>query len=106
MRYRIPQQSDGGSGESGGRNRVLAHFLAGFFRNALGLGLELFCKIRGSSHEGSGGLGNRVAGVSAGAREAIEKAGGSVDVIEVVPAADKHKAKHRKGARSQAKAGA
>ena len=37
----------------------------------------------------------KVAGVSAAAREAIEKAGGSVEVIEVVPAADKHKAKHR-----------
>ena len=31
----------------------------------------------------------RVAGVSKGAREAIEKAGGSVEVIEVVAAADK-----------------
>ena len=36
-----------------------------------------------------------VAGASAGAREAVEKAGGSVQVIEVVPAADKAKAKHR-----------
>ncbi|KTF68085.1 50S ribosomal protein L15 [Sphingomonas sp. HT-1] len=36
-----------------------------------------------------------VAGVSASAREAIEKAGGTVNVIEVVPAADKAKAKHR-----------
>ncbi|MEH3105924.1 MAG: 50S ribosomal protein L15 [Sphingomonas fennica] len=36
-----------------------------------------------------------VAGVSKGAREAIEAAGGSVNVIEVVPAAEKHKAKHR-----------
>ena len=36
-----------------------------------------------------------VAGVSAGAREAVEKAGGSVNVPELVPAADKHKAKHR-----------
>ena len=34
-----------------------------------------------------------VAGVSAAAREAIEKAGGSVSVIEVVAAADKAKAK-------------
>jgi large subunit ribosomal protein L15 len=34
-----------------------------------------------------------VAGVSAGARAAIEKAGGSVDVIEVVPAAEKAAAK-------------
>ena len=37
-----------------------------------------------------------VAGVSAGAREAIEKAGGSVSVIEVVPAADKAAAKKGK----------
>ena len=37
-----------------------------------------------------------VAGVSAGAREAIEKAGGSVDVIEVVPAAEKAAAKKGK----------
>jgi large subunit ribosomal protein L15 len=36
-----------------------------------------------------------VAGVSAGAKTAVEAAGGSVDVIEVVPAADKAKAKHR-----------
>jgi len=43
----------------------------------------------------------RVAGVSAGARQAIEGAGGSVEVIELVSAADKHKAKHRKGQRSQ-----
>lgn len=34
-----------------------------------------------------------VAGVSAGAKAAIEKAGGSVDVIEVVPAAEKAAAK-------------
>ncbi len=36
-----------------------------------------------------------VAGVSKGAKEAIEKAGGSVNVPEIVPAADKAKAKHR-----------
>ena len=34
-----------------------------------------------------------VAGISAGAREAIEKAGGSVNVIEVIPAAEKAAAK-------------
>jgi large subunit ribosomal protein L15 len=38
-------------------------------------------------------LSFRVAGASAGAREAVEKAGGSVEVIEVVAAADKAKAK-------------
>ncbi len=38
-------------------------------------------------------LSFNVAGISKSAREAIEKAGGSVDVIEVVPAADKAKAK-------------
>jgi large subunit ribosomal protein L15 len=37
-----------------------------------------------------------VAGVSASAREAIEKAGGSVNVIEVVPAAEKAAAKKGK----------
>ncbi len=36
-----------------------------------------------------------VAGASKGAIEAVEKAGGKVDVIEIVAAADKHKAKHR-----------
>ena len=36
-----------------------------------------------------------VAGVSKGAREAIEAAGGSVNVPELVPAKDKHAAKHR-----------
>ena len=44
-------------------------------------------------------LALRVAGVSAGARQAIEGAGGSVDVIEVVPAADKAAAKKGKGQR-------
>ena len=38
-------------------------------------------------------LSFRVAGVSAGAKSAIEAAGGTVDVIEVVPAAEKAKAK-------------
>ena len=47
----------------------------------------------------------RVAGVSAGARGAIEAAGGSVEVIEIVSAADKHKAKHRKGKASAPKEG-
>uniref|UniRef100_UPI001576CE5E 50S ribosomal protein L15 n=1 Tax=Sphingomonas bacterium TaxID=1895847 RepID=UPI001576CE5E len=45
--------------------------------------------------EYSAKLSFNVAGVSKGAREAIEQAGGSVSVIEVVAAADKHKAKHR-----------
>jgi large subunit ribosomal protein L15 len=36
-----------------------------------------------------------VAGVSAGAKTAVEAAGGSVEVIVVVAAADKAKAKHR-----------
>jgi large subunit ribosomal protein L15 len=45
-----------------------------------------------------------VAGVSASAREAVEKLGGSVTVPELVAAADKHKAKHRtaQAARKQA----
>lgn len=38
-----------------------------------------------------------VAGASKSAREAIEKAGGSLTIPEVVPAADKAKAKHRTG---------
>ena len=38
-----------------------------------------------------------VAGASKGAREAIEAAGGSVTIPEIVPAADKAKAKHRTG---------
>lgn len=38
-------------------------------------------------------LSFRVAGVSKGAREAIESAGGSVEVIELVPAAEKAAAK-------------
>ncbi len=36
-----------------------------------------------------------VAGASKSAIEAVEKAGGSVTIPEIVPAADKHKAKHR-----------
>jgi large subunit ribosomal protein L15 len=48
-------------------------------------------------------LAFRVAGVSAGARQAIEGAGGSVEVIEVVPA--KEKAAAKKGsAKGRAKA--
>ena len=38
-------------------------------------------------------LAVRVAGISAGARQAIEGAGGSVEVIEVVPASEKAAAK-------------
>ena len=38
-------------------------------------------------------LSFKVAGASKGAREAVEKAGGSVEVIEVVPAAEKAAAK-------------
>jgi large subunit ribosomal protein L15 len=41
-------------------------------------------------------LALRVAGASKGAREAIEAAGGSVEVIEVVPAAEKAAAKKGK----------
>ena len=43
----------------------------------------------------------KVAGISAGARQAIEAAGGSIDVIEVVPAADKAAAKKGKGKRRE-----
>ena len=43
--------------------------------------------------EFSAKLSFKVAGISKSAREAIEKAGGSVEVIEVVPAAEKAKAK-------------
>lgn len=49
-------------------------------------------------------LSFKVAGVSAGAREAIEKAGGSVEVIEVVPAAEKAKAKKGKTLAAKKKA--
>ena len=52
-------------------------------------------------------LAFRVAGVSKGAREAIEKAGGSVELIEVVPAAEKAAAKKgttRAAAKKAAKA--
>ncbi len=43
--------------------------------------------------EFSAKLSFKVAGVSTGAREAIEKAGGSVELIEVVSAAEKAAAK-------------
>ncbi len=52
-------------------------------------------------------LAFRVAGLSASAREAIEAAGGSVEVIEVVPAAEKAAAKKgttRAAAKKAAKA--
>ena len=48
-------------------------------------------------------LAFRVAGVSAGARQAVEAAGGSVEVIEVVPASEKAAAKKGK-AKAKAKA--
>jgi large subunit ribosomal protein L15 len=55
-------------------------------------------------------LSFKVAGVSAGARAAVEKAGGSVEVIEVVPAAEKAAAKKgsvkAKGGKASAKADA
>jgi large subunit ribosomal protein L15 len=47
-------------------------------------------------------LAFRVAGASAGARKAVEAAGGSVELIEVVPAADKAKAKHRVAQKARA----
>ena len=46
-------------------------------------------------------LSFRVAGASAGARQAVEAAGGSIEVIEVVPAAEKAAAK--KGSAKAAK---
>ncbi len=42
--------------------------------------------------------------MSASAREAIEKAGGSVTVPEIVPAAEKAKAKHRTVQKAKAEA--
>jgi large subunit ribosomal protein L15 len=42
-------------------------------------------------------LSFKVAGVSKGAKEAIEKAGGSIELIEVTPAADKAAAKKGTG---------
>ena len=50
-------------------------------------------------------LALRVAGITAGARQAIEGAGGSVELIEVVPAAEKAAAKKGKG-KSRTKADA
>jgi len=52
-------------------------------------------------------LAFRVAGVSAGARQAVEAAGGSIEVIEVVPASEKAAAKKgttRAAAKKKAKA--
>jgi large subunit ribosomal protein L15 len=46
----------------------------------------------------------RVAGASASAKAAIEAAGGSVEVIEVVPAKDKAAAKHRVAQKERASA--
>ena len=51
-------------------------------------------------------LAFKVAGVSSGAREAVEKAGGSIELIETVAAADKAAAKKGKGKRRQAAAAA
>jgi large subunit ribosomal protein L15 len=48
-------------------------------------------------------LAFRVAGASAGARQAVEAAGGSIELIEVVTAADKAKAK-KGSAKKRAKA--
>ena len=46
-------------------------------------------------------LAFRVAGASAGARQAVEGAGGSVELIEIVPAAEKAAAKKGKGQRRE-----
>ncbi len=51
-------------------------------------------------------LAFRVAGISAGARSAVEGAGGSVEVIEVVAAADKAAAKKGSARAARAKANA
>ena len=51
----------------------------------------------------SAALTFRVAGASAGARQAVEAAGGSVEVIDVVPAAEKAAAK-KGSAKNKAKA--
>jgi large subunit ribosomal protein L15 len=45
--------------------------------------------------EFSAKLSFTVAGASKTAKEAVEKAGGSVNIPEIVPASEKHKAKHR-----------
>jgi large subunit ribosomal protein L15 len=50
-------------------------------------------------------LSFKVAGISAGARAAVEKAGGSVELIEVVPAAEKAAAK-KNSVKKRAKADA
>ena len=49
-------------------------------------------------------LSFRVAGASAGARQAVEAAGGSIELIAVTPAAEKAAAKKGKGKARQAKA--
>ncbi len=49
-------------------------------------------------------LSFKVAGVSAGARRAIEGAGGGIELIEIIPAAEKAAAKKGKGAARGAKA--
>ena len=49
-------------------------------------------------------LAFRVAGVSAGARKAVEAAGGSIEVIEVVPASEKAAAKKGSAKKARAKA--
>ena len=48
-------------------------------------------------------LAFRVAGASAGARQAVEAAGGSIELIEIVAAADKAKAKKGSAKKSNAK---
>jgi large subunit ribosomal protein L15 len=47
-------------------------------------------------------LSFRVAGASAGARKAVEAAGGAIELIELVPAAEKAKAKHRVAQKARA----
>ena len=53
----------------------------------------------------SAALTFRVAGASAGARKAVEAAGGTLEVIEVTSPGEKAAAKHRKGKSSQPKEG-
>ncbi|TKD52956.1 50S ribosomal protein L15 [Sphingomonas baiyangensis] len=86
----IQKAVDAGTLETGGTIDQAALNAAGLTRGGKD-GVRLLGKGTLSAK-----LAFRVAGASKGAREAVEAAGGSVEVIEVVPAAEKAAAKKGK----------
>jgi hypothetical protein len=61
----IAQQTDSGGGNCSRGDWMFADFLAGFFRQRLGLCLDLFGKVGSRPDKDRGGLGHRIARIGA-----------------------------------------